>query len=716
MSTVMTEAPTRREATDSWLRRHFGLVLVALIIALVAQMASEHLIGRLRAQAEAEALARAEVGAGVVQQLVIRRIEAADVLHRLAQSWFALTESGNREGAAALEEHLAATANSGSFGFGQVALIGADGWMEWSSISRRDSRVQLGDREHFRVHAEGRQEMFISAPVLGRVSNRWTVQLTRPLHDSQGRFGGVVVVTLDALNLSDALTELHHQDSERSLVLRDAEMIAAGGGWPESRIAQQLPAGDLLRQRPADRQSGAMRRPGLDGRITYAGWRALPGTKLTAAYILDAQPALLDATFATSVRLVAFGVGLIAMAGAVIVILARERRRARQEWERAENRRSLADAAHRLFERRVASLPAVVFGGLVAPEGGFTVTHVSESLARITGWTRAQLPDDQPWMTMSIGAPDGDHLRFRRQVIAAGQGTREFPIRRPDGSPLLLREHLRVVERLADGATEVVGYLRDVTAERDIEAKAQSSARLATLGEMAAGLAHELNQPLAVMSLAADNAARGLQRRGAEAIPDALARLDRIGVQGRRARDIVDHLRLFGRPIEDAPPEPVRLSDAIEGATVLTRAALRAADIALEVTLPADLPAVMCRLIPFEQTLVNILLNARDAIEERRPVQGLIRILGAQRPDGLVEIAVTDNGGGIPEAVMPRLFEPFFTTKPPGKGTGLGLPICHAAMRSFDGSIEAANTGEGACFRLLFQAAPVAAVGPELAV
>ena len=82
---------------------------------------------------------------------------------------------------------------------------------------------------------------------------------------------------------------------------------------------------------------------------------------------------------------------------------------------------------------------------------------------------------------------------------------------------------------------------------------------------------------------------------------------------------------------------------------------------------------------------------------------------GARRPDGLVEIAVIDNGGGIPEAVMERLFEPFFTTKPPGKGTGLGLSICHAAMQSFDGRIEVANTDDGACFRLLFRAAPLSA-------
>jgi PAS domain S-box-containing protein len=346
----------------------------------------------------------------------------------------------------------------------------------------------------------------------------------------------------------------------------------------------------------------------------------------------------------------------------------------------------------------------VVFGGRVDRAGDFTLTHASESLERITGWRRDQLAEQQPWSTLARDMSVAEHAAFKRQVVAEGQGTREFRAYRQDGAVQLLREHLRVVEKLPDGTTEVVGYLRDITAERDIELKAQAAGRLATLGEMAAGLAHELNQPLAVMSLAADNAARALQRRGAEAVPDVLQRLERIGVQGRRARDIVDHLRVFGRPQEEGEPEPVSLSAAVEGAMVLTRAAMREAAIEVTLDLPEDLPQVIGRLIPFEQAIVNLLLNARDAIQEHGHGQGSIRIVGRVEEQGVV-LRIIDNGGGIPEQVMYRLFEPFFTTKPPGKGTGLGLPICHAAMRAVGGNIEAANVEDGACFTLRFRAA-----------
>ncbi|MBP0464221.1 PAS domain S-box protein [Roseomonas sp. PWR1] len=698
-------AAAARAAPMQWLQRQGAFILLLLALTALAVAVSESLVAGVRARSDSEARARAEVAAGVAQQVVIRRIEAADVLHRLAQAWFTLRERGNIEGAAALEDHIAATANSGSFGFVQVALIGADGWMDWSSISRRESRVYLGDREHFLVHARGMQDMFVSAPVLGRVSNRWTIQLTKPMRDEAGRFGGVVVVSLDLYSLSEALSELTPTPGDAALLLRGETTIAAHSETPQASIGQDLATSDPLRRLIPTRPTGSFTRRD-EGRVeSFVGWRRLPGTNLAVVAMLDGNAVEgAVSTLITSTRMVAFAVVLAVLAGGIVLILARERRAARQEVDRVEAERRLSDEAHRLFERRVAALPAVVFGGRVDLEGGFTLTHVSESLERITGWRRDQLGDRQPWAHLAEDMPVEDHGAFKRQAVANGQGTREFRARRPDGTVVMLREHLRVVEAMPDGSTEVVGYLRDITAERDIELKAQAAGRLATLGEMAAGLAHELNQPLAVMSLAADNAARALQRRGVDALPEVLQRLDRIGVQGRRARDIVDHLRVFGRPQEEGDPEPVSLADAVEGAMVLTRAALREAAIEVTIDLPADLPPVMGRLIAFEQAIVNLLLNARDAIHDHAKEPGSIRIVGRVEEPGVV-LRIIDNGGGIPEAVMYRLFEPFFTTKPPGKGTGLGLPICHAAMRAVGGDIEAANLDGGACFTLRFRPA-----------
>ena len=711
MTTDATSRQQRaRRGRETWLRRHLFVLSVAVLLCGGILAGGEALVSRIVTKQEGEALERAEVSAGVVQQLVLRRIEAADVLHRLAQSWFNLQQQGNIQGAQALEDHLAATANAGSFGFVQVALVAADGWMEWSSISRRESRVFLGDREHFRVHAEGRHGVFISEPVLGRVSNRWTLQLTRPLFRDQGQFGGVVVVSLDLYNLSDALAELHMADGDRSLLLRDAGRVAAASVDADRRIGRDLLPGDALLRRPTGNVSGAMKRTNPDGLATYTGWHRLPGTNLTAVSVLDAATVAEETSALTSAtRLGAFFLALLALGSGLVVVLMRERRAEHERLRLVEQEKTLADETHRLFERRVNSLPAVVFGGIVHADGRLMLAHLSESLTRITGWTREGIGEGgHPWAPIAPEVAPPVHAAFARSVLADGQGTREFKLRRPDGTSILVREHLRIVERLPDGTAEVAGYLRDITAERDIEMKAEAAGRLATLGEMAAGLAHELNQPLAVMSLAADNGARALQRKGAAAIPDVLERLERIGVQGRRARDIVDHLRVFGRAQEEGEAEPVSLGEAVDGALVLTRAALRDVGIRVERDIPADLPPVMARLIPLEQTIVNLLLNARDAITDAAQHEGRIRISADSTAAG-VTLTITDNGGGIPEAVMYRMFEPFYTTKPPGKGTGLGLPICHATMRAFGGGIEAANVANGASFTLNFRTAPESA-------
>lgn len=676
--------------------------LPALLLAILALLGGEALIGRIEDRARADAMLRAEVGAGVVEQVVIRRLEAVEVLHRLSQSWFLLREAGNAGGRQAIEQELTTTTASGTFGIIQVAHIDREGWMIWSSVSGY-SRVYLGDREHFQVHERGREQVFISQPLLGRVSNRWTIQLTRPMRDAQGGFTGVAVVSMDLYTLSDSLAELHLNERDRTLLLRDDVIVASSREAPVM-ISRRLAGTDPLVQGRVGAADAAIARQDEDGRATFAGWQAVAGTPLRAIYILDpAQQLSGVATTRTAVMAGVAGVAILLVVVAVLVVVATERRRARLALEHADAERRMAESSRRAFERRISGLPAVVYGGELAADGGFTLTHVSASLQRIVGWSPAVFAAGMDWRDMmepgSVGARDG----FMRDVLHDGSGTREYRLRRPDGSWLWVRDHIRVVEALPGGMAEVVGYVADITTERDIQAKAEASGRLATLGEMATGLAHELNQPLAVMSLAAENASRALTRRGADGIPDVLARLERISVQAQRARDVVDHLRVFGRP-DEGDPEPTRLAAAVDGALVLTGSALRGRGITMDVALDDDLPPVMARLVPLEQTILNLIVNARDAIEATGRTDGRIRI-GARATPGGVELSISDNGGGIPATAMYRLFEPFFTTKAPGKGTGLGLPICHATMRAFGGSIAAANDGEGAVFTLVFKRA-----------
>jgi PAS domain S-box-containing protein len=388
-----------------------------------------------------------------------------------------------------------------------------------------------------------------------------------------------------------------------------------------------------------------------------------------------------------------------------------ELRRMAEELERrvAERTERLADA-NRHFTRQLAELPAIVYGGLVHADGQFELRSVSESFTRITGWRMAIFNQGLDWRFLLDPLDAERRDDFLRDAAQAGQTSTEYSLRRADGSRIWVRDHVGVVASLPDGAVEIIGYVADITIERDVQAKAEAGGRLAVLGEMATGLAHELNQPLAIMLLASDNARRALEARGEGAVASAIQRLDRIGEQAKRARGIVDHLRIFGRS-EEGAVGPVRLAEAVEGALVLTAGAIRDAGIELAAELPADLPPVMARLVPLEQTIVNLLVNARDAIRGRGVQDGRITLRGAVEGAG-VTLTFADTGGGIPDSVIDRIFEPFFTTKAVGKGTGLGLSIAHSTMRSFGGAITAENGEEGAIFVLRFaSAAPAPASG-----
>lgn len=367
----------------------------------------------------------------------------------------------------------------------------------------------------------------------------------------------------------------------------------------------------------------------------------------------------------------------------------------------------LAEATRTTLARRLASLPALIYEAEISPDGGFHPLYASENTLAILGWPAARFLQGEAWRQLVVEEPPEAAAAFYRGVLIEGWGTREYRLRRPEGELIWVSEYAKLAGRREDGSAEIIGYIADVSKQRSIAAKAEVSARLATLGEMATGLAHELNQPLTVMSLAAENAARSLRQGGPLATENALRRLDRIETQAQRARDIVDHLRIFGRRDDRGLVlQPTNLRHAIEGAVVLTGAALRGAGISVNLVLPARLPSVRASLVPLEQVLTNLLLNARDAIGAHTPAGapeggGEITIEAVVEGER-VRLDVSDTGGGIPPEALERLFEPFFTTKEPGKGTGLGLAICHSTMKSFGGEVQVGNHGPGARFRLTF--------------
>jgi len=243
---------------------------------------------------------------------------------------------------------------------------------------------------------------------------------------------------------------------------------------------------------------------------------------------------------------------------------------------------------------------------------------------------------------------------------------------------------------------------KDVTDLRNSENQLIQASKLATLGEMATGVAHELNQPLGVIRMAATNCVKRIDKGKAD-VDYLRSKLVRVGEQTARAAQIIDHMRLFGRKA-DGVHTPFDLKESLIEISALARPKLSSGDTSLTLDLP-DTPAlVMGERVIFEQVLLNLVSNAHDAIQSSEETDGVITVSATFDTEEGHIVEVTDNGGGVPEALLDKLFEPFFTTKEPGKGTGLGLSISFGTIRDMKGTLSVQNKGAGACFRICLPA------------
>ncbi|MGF6285830.1 PAS domain S-box-containing protein [Pseudomonas silensiensis] len=246
---------------------------------------------------------------------------------------------------------------------------------------------------------------------------------------------------------------------------------------------------------------------------------------------------------------------------------------------------------------------------------------------------------------------------------------------------------------------EIQAVGRDNTEVRRAQQQLTQSAKMATLGEMATGLAHEINQPLNVMRMAIVNVLKRLSNGDAQ-IDYLTDKLNRIDAQVQRAARVVDHMRVFGRrsEIEQHPFNPAQ---AIEGTLSLLAEGMRGKGVELRVNETGFEVQVRGYVDQLEQVLINLMVNARDALlgkrEADREFKPWISVY-AERDAHSVRLWVEDNGGGIDPRLLERIFEPFFTTKPVGVGTGLGLSVSYGIVENMGGKLSVRNSVEGARF------------------
>ncbi|WP_394207542.1 PAS domain-containing sensor histidine kinase [Pseudomonas putida] len=244
---------------------------------------------------------------------------------------------------------------------------------------------------------------------------------------------------------------------------------------------------------------------------------------------------------------------------------------------------------------------------------------------------------------------------------------------------------------------EVQAVGRDNTEVRHSQQQLLQGAKMATLGELATGLVHEINQPLSTMRLALVNTLKRLESGEVDA-EYVTGKLQRIDAQVERVAHLVEHLRTYGRRSE-VEQHVFAAWVAVHGALGLLAEGLTGKGVALHIEEPDLCPEVLGHEDQLEQVLINLLVNARDALLERRVAKPRISV--SQRvEEGQLCLLVEDNGGGIDPRLLERIFEPFFTTKPAGMGTGLGLSVSHSIVEAMGGRLEAHNCNEGACLRV----------------
>ncbi len=247
----------------------------------------------------------------------------------------------------------------------------------------------------------------------------------------------------------------------------------------------------------------------------------------------------------------------------------------------------------------------------------------------------------------------------------------------------------------------------DITKRIMTEQQLIQASKMATLGEMATGVAHELNQPLSVIKTASNFLVKKAEK-GEEINEEILYSLaHEIDSHVDRASRIIDHMREFGRK-SDVTKEKVQVNDAVSKALEFFSQQLKLREITVEKECSKDLPLIYADLNRLEQVFINLLINARDAIEKKysqNPLRSLPRKIFIKTwvKDKNVTIEIKDTGEGISQSIMDKIFEPFFTTKEVGKGTGLGLSISYGIIQDYSGSIWVESTqGEGSNFIIEF--------------
>ena len=357
-----------------------------------------------------------------------------------------------------------------------------------------------------------------------------------------------------------------------------------------------------------------------------------------------------------------------------------------------------------VHEEAVQAILDAAVDGVVLIDHSGVITAFNRGAERLFGYAASEVLGRNVGILMSDADAiqhDGHIARYLKSgaphIIGRG---REVSAQRKGGAafPVFLS-----VGVLSNGATpRFLGFIRDLSAEREAQAQQQQLrerlilvSRLAMVGEIAAGIAHEVNQPLAAISNYASASQRLLAASDPE-IGEVRNALREIGTQAVRAADIIRRLRRLAHGPQ-MRREPSSVNALVSEVAELVRSDAARHGVYFELDLGASLPALDIDGSQIQQALLNLLWNALHALDASMIRPKHVRISTRLAPERGIEIEICDNGLGVSSALAPRLFEPFFTTKP--DGTGLGLAMSRTIAEAHGGTLQyRGNITAGACF------------------
>ncbi|MBI3507501.1 MAG: hypothetical protein HY059_21910 [Proteobacteria bacterium] len=573
------------------------------------------------------------------------------------------------------------------------SIVDASGRLAATTGDQSSIGLDLSDRTFFGIQKDRREDApYLSVPTIGRTTNRPSLLLTRRIDGPDGAFLGVAGVTLDAEYYSRFFARTRARPN-------DVIGLLGTDGRVRVRAGPQLTVADSYAGRPTFARmlregAGTGRGPGQsDGVDRFFAFRALKeyGLIVYVAVAADEETSILQSGIAFLRRIAWICTVLTGLSALAIGYVMKRRH------EAALSRTIVGELSRRmaviggLLDRSDAILLAVGDDGRV---------HYANARCKelFRGRAGAVPAIQTQFRFVSDSASEIFLDRIRASQLAPVSFEQDLLDARDERCSLLWV--WSADDRMATDAPSYIGFAIDVTARRREEMTAIRSDKISSLGEIAASIVHELNQPLNVIGLACSNVRQLLV--GSTSPDGTLQRLDRIEQQVGRAAGILDRLRRYISGAGANPSSRFAIAEAVRAAEEFVADQLRIDGVRVTSSIPESAFLHGDRLL-FEQLIVNLLLNARDAIvadggPDDVDVRGRIAVDGVPVPGGThLRVTVSDTGPGLSDEAAARAFEPFFTTKQAGRGTGLGLPICRTIVQTFGGEISIRNGAKGAC-------------------